>query len=737
MLDILFEPTDIIEIRCLHKDQIMKAGRAEPAPQMFWGTYEQLRKRSSELHRLNSIGYNIYFGVNPRAGQSKTAVSCCRSLCVDIDHRTLEEAEEWLNVLQTEWQVPYPSVIVSSGNGVHYYWRLTEQLSVADWHKHQKALICTLNLSGKIADPVIHDAPRIMRLPGFVNHKGGNTAVLAAHNYDRHPVKDFVYCLDNFVAASEAAAPVNANYTGDNANALERALRYHELRAGAGEGGRNTEAYKIAACCQNDFGLCENDTYHVISVWNQKNSPPLPESEIREVITKSKRYSAQTATYSKDRPLMRKDRPLMREPAPEYNPAPEPAGTVPVSQERNMAGIDLDQLSYMVENYVLIAGTTEVWDLEHGIKMPSAAMSLLYPMEFKFWKTDPARQVILAENLVFEPSGNVLPGQINTFRGLAFKEDSRPVPLLMSHLEMLCGGDQQVFEWVLSWCAHQVQKPGEKMASSIIMHGPQGTGKSMFWDCFGQIFGEYFATIDQAILDCDFNGWASCRMFVLAEEVMANRELSKQKNIIKQMVTGKKIQINQKNIVPWFESCYMNMVFLSNNNLPMLLDEDDRRFMVIWAGIKEDAQYYTDLAAEIADNGPARLYTVLKSWDLQGFNPHTKPITTEAKKNLIAITRDTTKNFLDEWLNNDIDGLPCCSARKQDLYDGYLAWCKTASCRANSRNHFYRIIEEHYPTICERKTPYSRYFCINEESDLSVFSEALYKFIGKVQDRKV
>jgi hypothetical protein len=742
MLNTLFEPADNIEIRCLHKDQVSKSGRMEPPPQSFWGNIEQLRARNTELQRLNSMGYNIYFGINPREGNSRSAVTCCRALVVDIDHMDLNEATSWLEVVEAEWCVPAPSVTVSSGNGVHFYWRLAEPLVAVDWHKYQKALIATFNLSGKIADPVIHDAPRIMRLPGFVNHKGGNIATLVNNNGNTYPIEAFAAILENL--AVPAAPPTPPVHTGDNENALERALKYHEKREGAGEGARNAECYKIAACCQNDFGLCENDTYHVIYVWNQKNSPPLPESEIREVIAKAKRHSASTPTLSKDRPMTGNPPKTDTATTPRGEtvpPPPKAAADYSESElpDRNMAGVDLDALTYMVENYVLVAGTTDVWDLEHGIKMPVAALSLLYPMEFKYWKTDGCRKVILPDNLVFEPSGVVADGQINTFQGFKFSEDSRPIPLMLAHLEYLCGDDDSIFQWVISWMALQVQQPGTKIASSIIMHGKQGTGKSMIWECFGRIFDPYFTVIDQCLLESDFNAWASRKLFVLAEEVLANQSKSRHKNIIKQMITGGEIMINEKQIRAWREKCYMNLVFNSNNRLPMLLDEDDRRFMVIRCDRVNDEAYYTALAAEIADNGPARLYTFLKAWDLQGFNAHSKPLLTEAKKELMAITRDTCKVFLDEWLANEIEGLPCGAATRQDLYDAYSAYCRSTGLRCNTRNHLYSVIDEDYLCITYRRNTYQRYFEVASapESNPHQFREALGKFIGSIQDRRI
>lgn len=752
MLNTLFEPTDNIEIRCLHKDQVMKKGKADPSPYLFFGTYKDHRNRAKELARLNNMGYNIYFGVNARQGNSKKSVKTCRSLCVDIDHMSADEAREWLDVVTNEWMVPFPTLRLSSGNGVHYYWRLTEELSTADWHKYQKALIATFNLTTTIADPVIHDPARIMRLPGFINHKGGRTAKVIQNSGSSHSIRDFEFILENLKLPPQPAAPVNSSYKGDNANALERALKYHELRDGVAEGNRNSECYKIAACCQNDFGLSESDAYHVISIWNQKNRPSLSEAEVRGVIAKAK---PSNPNLSKDRPPMTSNPPLHHNPLPAHQDATMPMPRdpyqdlippdmdPPTAPKRSPTGANLDTLAYMLGNYVLVAGTTDIWDLDHGMLMPANALSLMFPAEFKLWKSDPNRRLILSENLVFEPSGAVANGQINTFRGFQFEADPRPMPALNAHLEMLCSEDTKLMEWVVSWMAHQVQFPGVKLATSIIMHGEPGTGKSMLWECFGKIFDPYFITIDQTMLESDFNSWASRKTFVLAEEVLANRSKSKLKNVIKQMITGGTIQINQKFSRPWTEKCYMNMVFLSNNHLPMLLDEKDRRFLVVRCDNIQPEDYYNNLATEIADNGPARLYHMLKTWDLSGFHAHTKPIMTEAKRELIHYVRDSCKNFIDEWAEGLIPELPYQAALKADLYTGYVAWCRQTGSRANSRNHLYRVVQEDYRHLLSegRNRIQGRYYFIagQDTSDYNLlhFREQLIRFIGKMQDQRI
>lgn len=759
MLNTIFNDNDIVEVRCLHKDQkVNDRGFYEPEPHMYWGKVPEVKKLFNQLKDLNKKGYNVYFGANPRPEKKLKFSTKANCLFVDLDHCSIETAEEQLEKVQADWMVPDPSLCVSSGNGVHFYWKLKNPIEIKTFTEGQKALIHTFALYGDVVDKAIHDGPRIMRLPGFSNHKGGNVATVISKNENVCEYSDFLFCVPNIPVVK--VAEYDPNYQGQNENALERALKYFEKRDGAGKGNRNNEAFKIAAACLNDFGLSESDAYHVISTWNQKNSPLLSENEVKTVLTKAQKYIGNNVTCSKDRPMTKTNHsnydagpdafvPNAEETVPaESNFVNETDKIVDKASENTKhvepeitnktANIDFQVLAKMVDNYVLVAGTTDVWDLENGILMPIAALAALYPKEIKFWKTDFDRKVVLSKNLVFEPSGKVKPGQINTFQGFQFKQDDRPCDKLIAHLEMLCGNDTQVFEWVLSWCALQVQNPGTKIASSIIMHGKQGTGKSMFWECFGKIFDPYSIKINQTLLESDFNAWSSRKTFVLCEEVLANKSKSRLKNVIKDMVTGGSVQINQKFSRPWAEKCYMNMVFLSNNKLPMILDEDDRRFMVIKTDLVEGEQYYSDLAAEIEDNGPARFYNFLLNWNLNGFHAHTKPLITDAKSDLINLTKPSAKVFLDALLSDEIEELPIASASRSDLYDAYATYCKASGYRSTTRNLFHRIIVEDYHEITPRRSGNNKFYMLPGGSSVThPFNDALLKYINKIYNRRV
>ena len=160
----VFEQTDIVELRLLAK------GRT---PLKYWKQAGQLPDFCDDLKQKNQQGYNVYAGVNPRIGMNLSGdenVKLARCLFVDFDH--IEPGDgcgrfEFCATAIEEAGLPWPSLSICSGHGVHCYWRLSEPLEDMErWRQIQQGLIDILN-----SDPVIKNPERIMRLPGFTNHK--------------------------------------------------------------------------------------------------------------------------------------------------------------------------------------------------------------------------------------------------------------------------------------------------------------------------------------------------------------------------------------------------------------------------------------------------------------------------------------------------------------------------------------------------------------------------------------
>jgi putative DNA primase/helicase len=213
------------------------------------------------------------------------------------------------------------------------------------------------------------------------------------------------------------------------------------------------------------------------------------------------------------------------------------------------------------------------------------------------------------------------------------------------------------------------------MRTALIFHGPQGAGKNLFFEAYAAIFGKYSRIVGQAEIDDKFNDWASGKLFMIADEVVARQELFHIKNKLKALITGETIRINPKNVAAHDERNHVNIVFLSNEKQPLVLEKDDRRYMVIWTPEKLSKNVYADIAEEIAAGGIEALHDYLLHLDLGDFNQYTEPLITASKQDLIDINLESGERFIADWLGGDLD-LPVCPCMSEDLYRAYNDWCK-------------------------------------------------------------
>lgn len=256
---------------------------------------------------------------------------------------------------------------------------------------------------------------------------------------------------------------------------------------------------------------------------------------------------------------------------------------------------------------------------------------------------------------------------------------------LLELLEYLCANetnDREVYEWILKWLAYPIQHRGAKMHSTIVLHGPQGTGKSRFFEAYGQIFGPYSRVLGQEALEDKFNAdWAEKKLFILADEVLARADMYHLKNRLKGFITGDTIRVNPKNVAAHNEKNQMNIVFLSNERQPLVLENDDRRHLVIWAPPKLPDTFFAEVNTEIDNGGVAALHHYLLGLDLGEFKPWTRPPMTKAKGDLVELSASSEDRFIKEWLAGQLEGpqgdpLPVCPCLGSHLFTEYSRWCE-------------------------------------------------------------
>lgn len=346
-------------------------------------------------------------------------------------------------------------------------------------------------------------------------------------------------------------------------------------------------------------------------------------------------------------------------------------------KEAGEAGRELGFL----ERFTLIYGTTTVWDASEKAIIRLESLKAAYGKSVDWWLGSPDRRMVSQSNVVFDPTERIAkpddPAYVNLFDGLEIDKDKPgECTLIVKHLYNLCGEDDQLFDWVAKWLAYPLQHMGTKMRTSLILHGRmEGTGKSLMMDIMRGIYTRYSRSITQSQLQSDFNGWQSGMLFCVAEEVVSASERKNLKNLIQNMITNTVVQINEKNMPVREEASYANFVFLSNEQIPMLLNETDRRYTVIQVERRHDLEYFRAVGAEMDSGGIEAFYRWLMAYDLEDFSPYTLPFETKARLHLITLGMTPDQRFMLFW-SKGLAGLPFVSAPARDLYTAFRCWCR-------------------------------------------------------------
>lgn len=340
------------------------------------------------------------------------------------------------------------------------------------------------------------------------------------------------------------------------------------------------------------------------------------------------------------------------------------------------------QVDEAVERYSLIygAGGTMYDHEEYALIPKSDVLDICVDHAWREWKLHPMRSVVRLSEVGFDPTEQDKNIICNLWGGWPTKPKAGKCAGLLSLLSYLCQGEEygkstEVYKWVLKWLAYPIQHRGAKMKTALIFHGPQGAGKNLFFEAYAQIFGKYARIVGQAEIDDKFNDWASGKLFMIADEVVARQELFHIKNKLKALITGDTIRINPKNVAAHDEKNHVNLVFLSNEKQPLVLEKDDRRYAVIWTPEKLDPTEYKEVAQEIANGGIEALHDYLLNLPLGDFNEHSKPPVTKSKQDLIDINLESSDRFLDLLLANETP-YPVCPCVSEDLYKAYSDWAK-------------------------------------------------------------
>ncbi len=305
--------------------------------------------------------------------------------------------------------------------------------------------------------------------------------------------------------------------------------------------------------------------------------------------------------------------------------------------------------------------------------------------EAEIWIKSPHRREY--KGITFDPTGHAEKrGLYNIWKGFSFTPSKNGSCEYFKEFvkNVICSGNSAFFEYLWSWMSMLVQKPHIIPESAILLMGLQGTGKGFFAKTLGKLLGQHFLHLDNmARLLGNFNNHMKNAVLVFADESIwegGKKDIGK----LKAMITEETAVIEQKGKDLFTIKNYRHFIFSSNEDLPVHLDHDDRRFFVLKVSDKhkEDHDYFKAISKELENCGCERLLYEFQKEDISDFNPRKIPLNVDAF-DVKMQDASSAENYLFHALRGgsfDIGNTSPSYGWKDQImissvYSDYLAWC--------------------------------------------------------------
>ena len=187
--------------------------------------YEDINVLVQEAHDLDSLGYDVYFGLaafNTGGSRKSDNVKHLRSFFLDLDcgpskdYPTKKAALNALKSFCETVRLPKP-LCVDSGRGIHCYWPLSDNIPPDDWVPVAEKLKSLCARYKLYADPAVtSDIARVLRVPTTRNHKSDPPSKVFRLKDEGIKLLDF----DNFaklLGVNTIVPPTKAAPAGSNA----------------------------------------------------------------------------------------------------------------------------------------------------------------------------------------------------------------------------------------------------------------------------------------------------------------------------------------------------------------------------------------------------------------------------------------------------------------------------------------------------------------------------------------
>lgn len=373
---------------------------------------------------------------------------------------------------------------------------------------------------------------------------------------------------------------------------------------------------------------------------------------------------------------------------------------------------------------VNIGGKTYIANLDYDPQMKREELSFSSPADFRLrysnrkvegkcvadiWLESPVRRQY--NGVIFAP-GETVSDYYNLFKGFPVEPAEGDCSLFWAHLfDNICSGNIEHFNYLKRWMAHAIQRPKELPGTAIVLRGQQGTGKGVFVETFGRLFGNYFLTVlNLEQVTGRFNSHLKNVLLLHANEVVCKGDKVGE-GVLKGLITDPTVPIEYKGrdiiTVPNFK----RLIFATNEDWAAPLGMDDRRYLVLDVSSqrKEDAAFFKAIIEQMENGGLEALMHDLLTEDLSDFNVRSVPFSESNFEQKLY----NAGPVVQWWYGVLCDGCNsvglsedawCLEVFHDKLFDLYADWCRNARLAPGSPIAFGRKLRKLLPGVGIRET---------------------------------
>lgn len=229
---------------------------------------------------------------------------------------------------------------------------------------------------------------------------------------------------------------------------------------------------------------------------------------------------------------------------------------------------------------------------------------------------------------------------------------------------VICGGDDVLYTWLLHWLANILREPTEKSLTAPVIIGVEGAGKSLALAFFGEILGRgYTVVTNDEHIHGKFNRHLSTTLLLHSDEALYAGD-KRHAGIVRSLITDRFRIHESKGIDSKQVRNFLRLVLTANpdSSAAAPAKPGDRRYTVIdMSERKLSQQLETRVLKEMSGDGPAQLHRYLLDMEYDPKIPRTN-----VKNEALIMLKAANMNPVDAWWYDA-------------LYEGcalpaYLAW---------------------------------------------------------------